>query len=127
MGSYCICSSIEKIKEKEKENEVNNNQIKINLQIQRRFNEEKEKKNDKEILIKNIPIIKRKNHSIISNLDANTVETDLSRRIRPDLVQINQVNIISESVNPFIDINPIVSTQNYYKYFNRMTIILKNL
>lgn len=43
------------------------------------------------------------------------------------MVQINQVNLISDSVNPFIDINPIVSKQNYYKYFNRMTIILKIL
>ena len=43
------------------------------------------------------------------------------------MVQINQVNVINESVNPFIDINPIVSKHNYYKYFNRMTIILKML
>jgi hypothetical protein len=43
------------------------------------------------------------------------------------MVQINQVNIINESVNPFIDINPLVSTQNNYKYFNRMIIILKIL
>jgi hypothetical protein len=73
----------------------------------------------------NIPLIKRKHHSIKSNLDARTVETDSPHKIRPDMVQINQVNVINESVNPFIDINPIVSKHNYYKYFNRMTIILK--
>lgn len=63
-----------------------------------------------------------------SFLDSRSIETDVAHKIKPDMLKVKKVNIsINESINPFIEINPIVSIKIafYNNNFNRMITLLK--
>ena len=87
-----------------------------------------ENKIHKENESKNKSILKGHKYSIKSifesNINNNTFETDKTK-LKPEMIKLDKKNLsISDSLNPFLDINPIVSIYYIIDYIiNRMNII----